>query len=112
MTIQDLFAEVEHLSIAEKWRLVNFILQSLEQAQTQIHFEDDNAWREAVRATYGILADDPIECPPQLPLEERKISDSVDAMGYLIGYFEETYGSFANDLLERPPQPPLDIRED
>jgi hypothetical protein len=28
-------------------------------------------------------------------------AETVDAMGYPIGYFEETYGSFADDPLER-----------
>jgi hypothetical protein len=41
MTIQDLFKEVERSPVAEKWRLIDRVLRSL-------------------------------ECPPQLPLEERE----------------------------------------
>ena len=67
MTIQDLFEEVERLPIAEKWRLVNHVLRSLERAQIQ----PKSDWHQALQETYGILADDPIERPPQLPLEER-----------------------------------------
>ena len=68
MTLQDLFEEVERLPLAEKWRLVNQVLRSLEQAQIQ----PKSDWYQALQETYGILADDPIERPPQLFLEERE----------------------------------------
>lgn len=68
MTLQNLLEEVEHLPITDKWRLVNHILRYLEQTQVQVKSD----WHQALRATYGILADDPIERPPQLPLEERE----------------------------------------
>ncbi len=71
MTIDQLFAEVEHLPAAEKWRLVKHVLRSLEQAQT-VTPAPPSDWHDFLRATYGILADDPIERPPQLPLEERE----------------------------------------
>jgi len=38
----------------------------------QTDFVRETDWHTALRATYGILADDPIERPPQLPLEERE----------------------------------------
>jgi hypothetical protein len=68
MTIQELLSEVERLPVSEKWRLVNHLLHSLELEQTQPITD----WHAALRATYGILADDPIERPPQLPIEERE----------------------------------------
>lgn len=34
-------------------------------------------------------------------IKETLTDESVDAMGYPIGYFDETYGSIADDPLER-----------
>jgi hypothetical protein len=68
MTVQDLLDEVERLPVAEKWRLVNHVLSSLERTQTQ----STSDWHQALRETYGILANDPIERPPQLPLQDRE----------------------------------------
>jgi hypothetical protein len=65
MTEQDLLEEAERLTVEEKWRLMNHVLRSLEQAQAQPKAD----WHQALRETYGILADDPIERPPQLPLD-------------------------------------------
>ncbi len=67
--IQAVLADIEELPTAEKWQLVRYVLHSLEAEQT---VQKKSDWHEAVRATYGILADDPIERPPQLPLEERE----------------------------------------
>lgn len=68
-SMHDLTHEIDQVSTTEKWRLVNHILQSLEQAQN-IGVTD---WQSRLIATAGILADDPIERPPQLPLEEREM---------------------------------------
>lgn len=38
--------------------------------------------------------------------------ESVDAMGYPIGYFEETYGMFAGDPIERHQPPYPDVRDE
>jgi hypothetical protein len=70
MTVDQLFNEIDQLPTSEKWRLVNHILQTLEHEQRK----SDN-WQDKLKATYGILADDPIERPPQLPLEEREWSE-------------------------------------
>lgn len=68
MPIEKLLDEIDQLPHTEKWRLVTHILQSLEQEPRQI----ENDWKQAIKATYGILADDPIERPPQLPLKNRE----------------------------------------
>lgn len=68
MPLEKLLDEIDQLPHAEKWRLVTRILQSLEQEQRQ----PENDWQQAMKATYGILADDPIERPPQLPLTDRE----------------------------------------
>lgn len=59
MSIEQLLNEVNQLSENDQWRLVNHLLQTLE---TKRHHTN---WQEAVKATYGILADDPIERPPR-----------------------------------------------
>ena len=41
------------------------------------------------------------------PLE----GDSVDALGWPIGFFDRTYGALADDPIERPPQLPLEERD-
>jgi hypothetical protein len=63
MPIDRLLDEVDQLPPADKWRLVNHILRALEQEQRKSLSD----WQQALKATYGILADDPIERPPQLP---------------------------------------------
>ena len=68
MPIEQLMNEIDRLPHAEKWRLVNHLLQSLEHEQRQ-----PTDWKAALKATHGILADDPIERPPQLPLEDREL---------------------------------------
>lgn len=39
-------------------------------------------------------------------------AESVDKMGYPLGYFEETYDSMADDPLERNQPPPPDVRDE
>lgn len=41
-------------------------------ATLQVDFVRQTDWHTALKATYGILADDPIERPPQLLLEVRE----------------------------------------
>ncbi|MBC8099247.1 MAG: hypothetical protein H7Y11_07370 [Armatimonadetes bacterium] len=67
LTFDDVLAQVQRLSPRERLRLVALVAEGL---QTDIPAQTD--WRMALRATYGILADDPIERPPQLPLTERE----------------------------------------
>jgi hypothetical protein len=69
LTKQDLFTEIERLPLEEKWQLVRHLLHSLEREQTASASE--LSWHEFLRATYGSLADTPIERPPQLPFEDR-----------------------------------------
>ena len=56
MTIDRLFDEVDQLPPADKWRLVNHILRTIEHEQRK----PESDWQQALKATYGILADDPI----------------------------------------------------
>lgn len=62
MSIQELLLEVEQLNDADKWQLVKHLLHSLETAPSA------SDWQQRLQSTYGILEDDPIERPPQLPL--------------------------------------------
>ena len=66
-TFQALFDEVQKLSPSEQLRMMELLAATL---QREIAPRGD--WHSALRATYGILADDPIERPPQLEIEERE----------------------------------------
>ncbi|MBL8153973.1 MAG: hypothetical protein JNM70_07300 [Anaerolineae bacterium] len=59
-----LFEQVQKLSVSQRLRMMELLAATL---QTDLVREED--WHTALRATYGILADDPIERPPQLPLD-------------------------------------------
>ena len=69
-SMRDLVDKIDQLSVAEKWRLVKHILDALELEHVVPGSRDD--YQQRLRETYGILADDPIERPPQLPFEERE----------------------------------------
>ncbi|NWG15181.1 MAG: hypothetical protein HXY41_00965 [Chloroflexi bacterium] len=69
LTMHDLLREADKLPTAEKWHLVRHLLRSLEYEQTGPGSSD---WHEFIEQTAGILADDPIERPPQPPFEERE----------------------------------------
>ena len=64
---ETLFGQVQKLSVAQRLRMLELLAATL-----QIDFVRQTDWHTALRATYGILADDPIERPPQLPLEQRE----------------------------------------
>ena len=72
MTLQNLLEEVNHLSGTDKWRMVRHLLDSLEKETDDSPQED---WKSFVERMYGVLADDPIERPSQLPLTKR---DPID----------------------------------
>lgn len=67
MTFEALFEHLQRLSLNERLRMAELLISTV---QTDLEMPDD--WQAELRATYGILADDPIERPPQLPLEERE----------------------------------------
>jgi hypothetical protein len=67
--IDDLLDEVDRLPNVEKWVLVKHVLKTLEHDQ-ELHLPQTD-WHARLRAMYGALADDPIERPAQMPLEER-----------------------------------------
>jgi hypothetical protein len=62
-----LFEQVQKLSTTQRLRMMELLAVSL-----QTDFVRETDWHTALKATYGILADDPIERPPQLPLEARE----------------------------------------
>lgn len=66
-TFNDLLAQINKLSPSERLRMISLLAMSL-----QPEFIDKTDWHARLRATYGILADDPIERPPQPPLETRE----------------------------------------
>lgn len=66
-----LVAQVQQLSPLERLRLLQVVASSLQDDLTPQASLSDAEWHAALLATYGILADDPIERPPQLPLEVR-----------------------------------------
>jgi hypothetical protein len=65
-TFESLFEQVRQLSTEQRLRMVELLAETLRR-----DLQQNSAWHEAVRETYGILADDPIERPSQLPLTER-----------------------------------------
>jgi hypothetical protein len=70
LTMQEILTHAERLPIRDRWQIVQQLLRNLEEEQVMTEVID---WHAALRATYGILADDPIERPEQLPLEEREL---------------------------------------
>ncbi len=66
-TFEALFSQVQKLSVAQRLRMLELVAATL-----QTDFDQQTDWHTALRATYGILSDDPIERPPQLPLEDRE----------------------------------------
>ncbi len=67
MTFETLFEQVQKLEPTERLRMMELLAVTL-----RVDFIRQSDWHTALKATYGILADDPIERPPQLPLEERE----------------------------------------
>jgi hypothetical protein len=67
----EVVALANQLSLAEKARLIEVLSAAMR------HDLEDEAfsrmpWHEFIQRTAGILADDPIERPAQLPYEERE----------------------------------------
>lgn len=69
VSLDNILEQAQHLTPIERLRLMERLAAAL-----QADLARPTDWRAALRATYGILADDPIERPAQPPLEER---DSV-----------------------------------
>ena len=61
----------DRLTLAEKSRLVEHLSASLRHA-LEVEAYKRMPWNEFIERTAGILADDPIERPAQLPLEQRE----------------------------------------
>lgn len=59
-TLDDLLEQAQHLTPVERLRLMERLAASL-----QADLARPTDWHAALRATYGILADDPIERPEQ-----------------------------------------------
>ncbi|MCA0458281.1 MAG: hypothetical protein LCI00_30230 [Chloroflexi bacterium] len=67
ISFEQLFEEVQKLTPTERLRMMELVAVTL---HADLRQQDD--WHKALRATYGLLADDPMERPEQLPLEERE----------------------------------------
>jgi hypothetical protein len=67
ITLEAVLEQAQHLSPQDQLRLVERLAATL---QTEITAPQVD-WHQALRDTYGIIKDDPLERPPQLPLEER-----------------------------------------
>jgi len=68
---EDVVDLADKLSVAEKARLIEHLGSTL-QHDLEVEAYLRMPWQEFLKRTYGILADDPIERPEQLPLEERE----------------------------------------
>lgn len=66
-TLETVLAQAQRLSFQDRLRLMEQLASSLQNEITA----PVSDWHQALRDTYGILKDDPIERPEQLPLEER-----------------------------------------
>jgi hypothetical protein len=68
---RDVVSMAEQLPLVERVRLIEEVSASLTRALELEAFQR-MPWQEFIERTAGILADDPIERPPQLPLEMRE----------------------------------------
>ncbi len=72
MTIYDeIVSKADRLPLAEKARLLEHLSTSMRH-DLEVEAFKRMSWHEFVDHTAGILADDPIERPPQLPVEDRE----------------------------------------
>ncbi len=67
LELDQLIAQAMSLSSLDKVRLMEKLATALEHELAQ-----KSDWHTFLRETYGILADDPIERPPQGDYEERE----------------------------------------
>jgi hypothetical protein len=68
---QNVVELADQLPMAEKVRLIEHLSAALRQ-DLEVEAFQRMDWHERLRATYGILADTPLERPPQPPLEARE----------------------------------------
>lgn len=68
LEFEALFDQIQKLTTAERLRMMELLTATL-----QADFARQADWHTALQSTYGILADDPIERPPELPLEDREM---------------------------------------
>jgi len=68
---QEVITLAEQLPLVERVRLIEDVSASLTR-DLEIEAFRRMPWHEFIERTAGILADDPIERPAQLPLESRE----------------------------------------
>ncbi|MCC6801284.1 MAG: hypothetical protein IT319_00260 [Anaerolineae bacterium] len=68
----EIVSKADRLSVAEKVRLLEHLSTALRH-DLEVEAFQRMPWREFIERTAGILSDDPIERPPQPPLEEREM---------------------------------------
>lgn len=72
MTVyNDVVSLADKLTLFEKARLLEHLSMVLKR-DLEVEAFRRMPWHEFIERTAGILADDPIERPPQLPYEERE----------------------------------------
>lgn len=72
MTLYDQVVTLaDRLSLVEKARLMEYLSAGLKH-DLEVESFRQMPWHEFVEKTAGILADNPIERPPQPPFEERE----------------------------------------
>lgn len=67
----EILNRADQLSLADKARLLEHLSTALRH-DLEVEAFRRMPWQEFIERTAGIMADDPIERPPQLPLEERE----------------------------------------
>ena len=69
-TMRELLDEVARLPSEERWKLVRFVLRTLEHEQSTP--AQELSWHDFLRATYGSLSDSPLQRWDQGEFEERE----------------------------------------
>jgi len=69
MEMENVLKQAIQLPISERLQLIERLAATLRADISRPKTD----WHTALRTTYGILADDPIERPPQLPIDNQSI---------------------------------------
>jgi hypothetical protein len=68
---EEIVKQADQLTLTEKARLIEHLSAAVRH-DLEVEAFRRMPWQEFIDRTAGSLADDPIERPPQLPLEERE----------------------------------------
>lgn len=70
ISYQHVVTLADQLPLTDKARLIEYLSAVLRQ-NLEMQSAPQLSWHDFIEQTAGSLADDPIERPPQLPLEDR-----------------------------------------